>query len=229
MAGVEELYREEFKRRVLAGRPRSVLEVGAGSGTFLHSVKPDINRLVGLDPDADAVQALQATGFEAVLGSAEHLPFQDREFDVVVFSYAPHHVNDWRAALKEAMRVARHSIEILDVWYDETVPDQRVARAFDRWLKSIDRLGGMVHNDTFSPGALIEPLLDVPSVTYDYVCRRVSAQVSVNDIEEMARSKIAGAATDAARTAGFEQIIADAKRFGMSEEGCIQMTIEVGS
>lgn len=228
MAGVEDIYRDEFRARVLAGRPRSLLEVGSGSGTFLRSLKGGINRLAGIDPNADEVEATRAEGFEVLLAKAEALPFQDGEFDVVVFSFTPHHMSDWAAALKEAMRVARHSIEILEVWYDDGIADQRVAHAYDRWCKEIDRRTGMVHNDTLSPGALLQPIIDGRGLTYDYVCRRVSSMCNVDEIEATGRARLAKAGDDAALKQGFEHIIEDARRLGMSEEGCVQMTIELG-
>ncbi len=228
MAGVEDIYRDEFRARVLAGRPRSLLEVGSGSGIFLRSLKGGIDRLAGIDPNADDVETLRAEGFEVVVGKAEALPFQDGEFDVVVFSFTPHHIGDWSVALKEAMRVARHSIEILEVWYDEGIADQRVAHAYDRWCKEIDRHKGMVHNDTLSPGALLQPIIERRGLTYDYVCRRVSSMCNVDEIEATGRSRLAKAGDDAASKKSFEQIIADARRHGMSEEGCVQMTIELG-
>jgi SAM-dependent methyltransferase len=227
MSDVDEIYRAEFRARVMGGRPRSVLEVGAGSGTFLRSVRNDVNRLVGLDPDAEAVDVLQAEGFEAIVGSAESLPYQEGEFDVVVFSYVPHHCGDWNKALSEAMRVARHSVEILDVWFDVGVPDQRVAHAFDRWCKEIDRRGGMVHNDTMTPGLLLEPVLSVPGLTYDYVCRRVQALWALDQVEKKGRSHLGMAGGDQKLAAGLTQILADARRHGLSEEGCVQMTIEI--
>ncbi len=228
MAGVEDIYRDEFRARVLAGRPRSLLEVGSGSGTFLRSLKGGIDRLAGIDPNADDVETLRAEGFEVVVGKAEALPFQDGEFDVVVFSFTPHHIGDWSVALKEAMRVARHSIEILEVWYDEGIADQRVAHAYDRWCKEIDRRAGMVHNDTLSPGALLLPIIERRGLTYDYACRRVSSMCNVDEIEATGRARLAKAGDDAALKQGFEQIIKDARRHGMSEEGCVQMTIELG-
>ena len=228
MAGVDEIYREEFRTRVMAGRPRSILEVGCGSGAFLRSMKGGVNRLVGVDPDAEAIEALKAENFEVLQGAAEQLPFQDHEFDVVVFSFTPHHVSDWAKSLQEAMRVARHSIEILDVWFDDGVPDQRVAHAFDRWSKEIDRRNGKVHNDTLPPGALVAPLLGVSGLTYDYMCRRVSSAWALADVEVTGRSSLSSVGNDAALAQGFEQIIEDAKRYGISEEGCVQMTIELG-
>ena len=44
----EDIYRDEFRQRVLSGRPRSILEVGAGGGAFLKTVVGEAGRLAGL-------------------------------------------------------------------------------------------------------------------------------------------------------------------------------------
>jgi SAM-dependent methyltransferase len=228
MAGVEDVYRSEFRQRVLAGRPRSLLEVGCGSGAFLRPLRNDALRLAGIDPDADAVDALSMEGFEVSVASAESLPFRDGEFDVVAFSYVPHHCADWAAALREAMRVARHSVEILDIWFDESVPDQVVARDFDRWCKVIDRRGGMVHGEALSPGHLIAPAIGASGMAYDYVCRRLHAPWAIGDVEATARIRLAEAGHDPALEAELARILEAARGHGISEEGCVQMTIEIG-
>lgn len=226
MADIFDNYRDEFRARVLGGRPRSILEVGSGDGAFLKTVQGEVGRLAGLDPSEDAVAKLRGEGFEAVLGSAERLPFADGEFDVVVFSFTPHHVADWNAALSEAMRVARNGVEILDVWYDDTVADQRTAHAFDRWLKTIDRRTGMVHLDTLSPAELLAPVIERRDVTYDYVCRRIASPQNIEETLELARAYLSKVDNDAELTRAFDEIIAAAHRDGMTDEGCIQMTIE---
>jgi SAM-dependent methyltransferase len=228
MAGVEDVYRSEFGQRVLAGRPRSLLEVGCGSGVFLRPLRNDVLRLVGIDPDSDAVDALAMEGFEVSAASAESLPFRDGEFDVVVFSYVPHHCADWAAALREAMRVARHSVEILDIWFDESVPDQIVARDFDRWCKTIDRRSGMVHGGALSPGQLIAPAAGAAGMAYDYVCRRLHASWAMGDVEATAQVRLAEAGHDPLLAAELARILDAARRDGISEEGCVQMTIEIG-
>lgn len=222
----DDIYREEFRARVLSGRPRSILEVGAGTGAFLNTVKGETGRLTGLDPDAENIAQLRLEGFDAVQGSAERLPFADGEFDVVVFSYTPHHVSDWSAALHEAMRVARNGVEILDVWYDETIADQRASQALDRWYKAIDRRTGMVHNDTLRPGEMLGPILTRRDVTYDYVCRRVASSLPVDETMHHCREQLAKVANDAATARELDDIIAAGRRDGMSEEGAIMMTIE---
>jgi len=228
MADVFDIYRQEFRERVLGGRPRSILEVGSGDGSFLKSVQGEPTRLCGLDPSDDHVAALKADGFEAVKGSAQSLPFADGEFDVVVFSFTQHHIADWAAGLNEALRVARHSVEILDVWYDDTIADQRTTHALDRWLKTIDRRGGMVHNDPLSPGELLAPVMMRREMTFDYVCRRVSSRTNIEETMTLGRDYLAKVDNDPALAKEFEQIIADARRDGMTDEGAILMTIEKG-
>jgi SAM-dependent methyltransferase len=226
MTDVFDNYRDEFRARVLGGRPRSILEVGSGDGTFLKTVRGEVGRLAGLDPAEDAVAKLRGDGFEAVQGSAERLPFADGEFDVVVFSFTPHHLADWNAALNEAMRVARNGVEILDVWYDDTVADQRTAHDYDRWLKTIDRRTGMVHLDTLSPAELLAPIVARRDVTYDYVCRRIGSPQNISDALELARTYLSKVDNDPELKRAFDAIIAAAHRDGMTDEGCIQMTIE---
>jgi SAM-dependent methyltransferase len=226
MADIFDNYRDEFRARILGGRPRTVLEVGSGDGAFLRSVKGEVERLCGLDPTAEHVSALRAEGFEAVQGSAEKLPFAEGEFDVVVFSFTPHHIADWQTGLTEAMRVARHSVEILDVWYDDTIADQRTTHALDRWFKAIDRRGGMVHNDTLSTGELLAPVLARRGATYDYACRRIASPVNIEEMMTLGRTYLAKVDNEPALAKQFDDIIASAHRDGMTDEGAILMTIE---
>jgi SAM-dependent methyltransferase len=226
MPDIFDIYRDEFRARVLGGRPRAILEVGSGDGAFLKTVQGEAGRLCGLDPSADSVAKLKGDGFEAVQGSAETLPFQDGEFDVVAFSFTPHHIADWAAALNEAMRVSRNGVEIMDVWYDDTIADQRTAHDFDRWLKTIDRRTGMVHLDTLSPAEIVAPVAARRDVTYDYVCRRIAAPQSIEETMKLGAECLAKVGGDAELKRAFDDIVARAHRDGMTDEGCIQMTIE---
>jgi ubiquinone/menaquinone biosynthesis C-methylase UbiE len=223
---VTDIYRNEFRARVLGGRPRSIVEIGAGDGAFLSGVRDEVMRLCGVEPGGEHVAVLRAQGFETVQASAERLPFADGEFDVAVFSFTPHHLADWGAALREALRVARHSVEILDVWYDETVADQRTARAYDCWLKAIDRRTGMAHMDTLSPGLLLAPAQGRPDATYDYSCRRVTSRTNIEEAMAKGREYLARAGDDPALAKELDSIIAAARRDGMTDEGAILMTIE---
>jgi SAM-dependent methyltransferase len=186
----------------------------------------EVNRLAGLDPDGENVENLKAEGLEAFEGKGEALPFADGEFDVVVFSFSPHHMSNWEAALGEAVRVSRHAVEILDVWFDDTVADQRVSHDYDRWKKVIDRRLGMVHLETLSAGDLIAPVVTRRDVTYDYVCRRIAWPSNIGETMTEGRLYLQKAEHDPELARAFDEIMARAGREGMSDEGCIQMTIE---
>jgi SAM-dependent methyltransferase len=71
----------------LRGRRRlAALDVGCGTGMTMVRLqqRPEIDRIVGLDPSPDAlVHASRRHGFPLVRGSALELPFDDAQFDVV--------------------------------------------------------------------------------------------------------------------------------------------------
>ena len=122
--------------------------------------------------------------------------------------------------------MACNGIEILDVWYDESIADQRTTAALDRWYKTIDRRTGMVHNDFLLPGAMLEPVIARRDITYDYACRRIAAPLSVAETMDRGRQKLAKVDNDPALARQLEEIIAAGHRDGMSDEGALLMTIE---
>ncbi len=99
----------------------SILEIGAGSGDLLRSVKRrarnDNNILIGSDGSFDAVKSIHANGCEAVQCNGLQLPFADNTFDVVYSSLTLHHFADAAAVilLKEMQRVASKRVIVIDL------------------------------------------------------------------------------------------------------------------
>lgn len=98
----------------------SILDIGAGTGRalrFLKSALPESN-LVGIEPVAQLREAgLGAGGLDKGQlrdGDATALAFDDNAFDWVIETGVLHHIKDFRAALREMMRVARVGILISD-------------------------------------------------------------------------------------------------------------------
>ncbi|PZC49604.1 MAG: SAM-dependent methyltransferase [Chloroflexi bacterium] len=89
------------------GRAASVLNVGAGAGSY----EPTDRRIVGLDPSRRMIE--QRTGGIAVQGTALALPFPDKTFDAALAVLTVHHWGNWRAGIAEIDRVARDRIVIL--------------------------------------------------------------------------------------------------------------------
>jgi ubiquinone/menaquinone biosynthesis C-methylase UbiE len=95
--------------RVSAGRFEMALDVGCGEGRFRRMLKASHVAAVGIDPtEALLAQArlLDPTG-DYKLARAENLPFDAASFDLVVSYLTPIDIPDFRAALREMVRVLK--------------------------------------------------------------------------------------------------------------------------
>jgi SAM-dependent methyltransferase len=87
----------------------TALDVATGGGHVARRLREAGLNVVTVDP---------APGMQAdVLSSAEHLPFADGSFDVVVSRIAPHHCADISAAVSEMARVSRDLVLVVDNLY----------------------------------------------------------------------------------------------------------------
>jgi SAM-dependent methyltransferase len=85
------------------------LDVATGGGHVARRLRELGAEVVTLDP---------SPGMQAdVLAPAEHIPFDDGAFDVVVTRIAPHHFEDIRAAIGELERVSNRLVVIEDTLY----------------------------------------------------------------------------------------------------------------
>lgn len=85
------------------------LDVATGGGHVARRLREAGCEVVSLDP---------SPGMRAdVLASAEHIPFDDGSFDVVVSRIAPHHFSDVRAAVAEMERVSNRLVVIEDTLF----------------------------------------------------------------------------------------------------------------
>lgn len=91
------------------GNARSVLNVGAGSGSY----EPTDRDVTALEPSAEMIAQRPAGAGRAVQGSAEELPFADHSFDAAMGVLTIHHWRDKARGLLEMRRVARERIVLL--------------------------------------------------------------------------------------------------------------------
>lgn len=94
--------------------PGRILDVGCGTGYLLRRLAvrfPAATSLSGIDPAPGMIHAARAaaTDFRLafITGTAEHLPYHDATFDVVVSTTSFDHWRDQRAGLAECGRVLR--------------------------------------------------------------------------------------------------------------------------
>lgn len=98
-----------------ARRQQRLLEIGCGPGRFLQFFWESGFDVTGLDASPAMLElARERMGGKADLhlGLAEHLPFEDKEFDVVALLTLLEFCSDPGQVLAEALRVARKAILI---------------------------------------------------------------------------------------------------------------------
>ena len=105
-----DLQRERLRLMCERIRPgERVLDVGCNSG-YLHEFAPPDTEIHGVDMSPDLV-AIAATRYaSAQVAPAEHLPFLDRSFDVVIAGAIIEYVYDPLVMLKELARVSRRAV-----------------------------------------------------------------------------------------------------------------------
>ena len=93
----------------LIGRDATVLNVGAGSGSY----EPLHRDVIAVEPSAVMISQRLPSAAPAVRAIAEALPFRDRAFNVVLAILTVHHWNDQKRGLEECARVARDRVLLL--------------------------------------------------------------------------------------------------------------------
>jgi ubiquinone/menaquinone biosynthesis C-methylase UbiE len=125
----------------VGGAARRVLDLGCGTGYLLRRLAgawPEAERLVGVDPAPQMLATAATTGGDGrlrfVLGLAEHLPFPDGAFDLVVSTTSFDHWSDQAAGLAECARVLAPGgrlvlVDQFSAWLAPTVLASRRGKA----------------------------------------------------------------------------------------------------
>jgi len=93
------------------GDARSILNVGAGSGSY----EPSGLEVTAVEPSREMIAQRPADAAPVVQASAERLPFPDDSFDAAMAIVSDHHWADREAGLGEMVRVARRRVLLLNV------------------------------------------------------------------------------------------------------------------
>ena len=131
------------------GEARSVINVGAGTGSY----EPAGRSVVAVEPSAAMIAKRPANAAPAVQASAESLPFADASFDAAMAVLTVHHWPDKAAGIRELRRVSRGPIVILTFdpaerpWLTDYLPklaeldeaQMPVMADYARWL-AVDRI-----------------------------------------------------------------------------------------
>jgi SAM-dependent methyltransferase len=128
----------------LAGA-RRVLNVGAGIGSY----EPNDCEVSAVEPSEEMISLRSKSAAKVIRGQAEHLPFDNREFDASMAVLTIHHWEDVRKGLREMLRVTEGKIVLLtwigygdDFWLEDYIPE---IRGVDNELfPALDDLSGIL-------------------------------------------------------------------------------------
>jgi SAM-dependent methyltransferase len=180
------------------GEARSVLNVGAGSGSY----EPADRAVTAVEPSQVMIEQRPPGSAPVVQASAEELPFGDDSFDAAMAIITVHHWADRAAGLAEMARVARQRLAVLsfdpappaDLWLREYFP--RTLEIHGELMPPVEELAAML-----GPGAIVEAipiprrcedgffcaLWDRPEMQLDPEVRRASSVWHQVDAEETER------------------------------------------
>lgn len=151
LAGVQKRVISRFTALLAAGNlsPRSILDVGCGTGMLLDS-------LAGIFPHADltgvdlapamCAATRERLGERAVVvaGDAEHLPFADSSFDLVVSTSTFQWLDSLEPALAECLRVLRPGGELRFTLFGE----KTLYELTSSWRRGLSESGGSLPDRT---------------------------------------------------------------------------------
>jgi ubiquinone/menaquinone biosynthesis C-methylase UbiE len=98
-----------------------VLDVGTGTGLFAESFSKHGLEVYGLDANPEMLAAARQFVPKGIFreGTAEALPYLDGSYDLVFLGLVLHETDETLKALKEARRVARSRVAILEWPYQD--------------------------------------------------------------------------------------------------------------
>jgi len=141
---------DAYRCRVVAAAEGRVLEVGVGSGLNFPFYSSNVERLIGLDPSPSLLAMARRARFaisgrvEFVEGSAEAIPLEDADVNMVVTTWTLCSIPDAQRALLEMRRVLRPGGRLLFVEHGRA-PDLRVAWWQDQLTPVWKRFSGGCH------------------------------------------------------------------------------------
>ena len=134
------------------GDARSVLNVGAGAGSY----EPSDRRVVAVEPSGVMLAQRPPDAAPAVQARAEALPFAARAFDAVMAVLTLHHWTDRARGLAECARVARRRVVLL-TWDPDADPFWLLRDYFPAFVDADRRQFPPLraYEDAFGPGARV--------------------------------------------------------------------------
>lgn len=154
--GIDQQWRKAAVRLLQAERPRRILDVATGTADLaLQAMTLGPERVIGVD----IAEEMLAIGREKIArrglteritlqrGDAEHLPFDDDQFDAVLVAFGVRNFQDLDAGLREMARVLRPGgvLVVLEFSKPRAFPVKQAYGLYSRHI--LPRVGSAVSSD----------------------------------------------------------------------------------
>jgi SAM-dependent methyltransferase len=162
----------EALSQLSVGLTSTVIDIGAGTGTFALAVQPHVRRVIAVDASPAMVALMRARGIEAIEGGFLTYEHEDRQVDLVHSRNALHHLSDfWKAVALDrvAQMLKRGGALILEDIVYSFAPSEATT-AIEGWLEhapadsargwTADELADHVRSEHSTFAWLLELILD---------------------------------------------------------------------
>jgi ubiquinone/menaquinone biosynthesis C-methylase UbiE len=143
----------------------SVLDVATGSGGFIHFLMEglaDYTEIIGIDNNErsaplfiESFKDIPPIRFKQM--DARQMEFPAASFDTVCIANSLHHFADPQVVLHEMNRVLRPGgyFILAEMFHDGQTKTQLTHVYLHHWWATVDRVAGVVHNETFQREDLV--------------------------------------------------------------------------
>jgi len=116
-----------------------ILDIGSGNGLLSKSISDNLNKEVSCID----IKNYNKVDLPFYLYDGKKLPFKDNSFDTALFIYVLHHTKNQIELIKEAMRVAKYNIVIIENTYKNGL---NLA-----WVEFLDYLVNKLYHNVKAP------------------------------------------------------------------------------
>jgi len=150
-------------------KPLNILDLGAGNGWLSNRLAEQGHCVAAVDLLTNSFDGLGAqqnytTHFTAIQAEYDHLPFDNNQFDVVIYNGSLHYALDYICTLQEARRVLRaHGhVTIMDspVYHNQSSGKTMVNQREEHFERTYGTRSNALNSEHFLTYARLESLAD---------------------------------------------------------------------
>jgi len=155
-------------KEVLEGKKNArILDIGTGAGGFIHYISHltnEFDEIIGIDTNERAIEAAKKNFNDTRINfskmDALNMTFEENSFDIVCLSNSLHHLGDVEKTISEMERMLKPDGVLLfnEMFSDIENPKQLTHVIMHHFWAEIDRLNGVVHNETMARQEIIDTL-----------------------------------------------------------------------